>query len=190
MKNIFIKINFIILTSLFINSISYAESYVAVKDKNYKFFESAKDGDIESLKKWLDDKKFNINKTDSKGYTALIYSAYYGKLNAVNYLLDQGADPCIEDKRGNTALLGAIFKGNIAIATKLMFKKCGINQTNNAGQTPMMYASLFGRKEIAKKLLENGANIKLKDSMGNDALTLAESQGNDEMVNIIKKSEK
>lgn len=184
------KLNYIIFFILLITFKVSAQNDTALKDEDHNFFESAKTGNMELIKKWVEIKKININKADSQGYTALIYSAYYGKEQAVDYLLFQGADPCIKDKRGNSALLGAIFKGNLKIAAKLINAKCSVGQTNNAGQTPLMYATLFGRKEIVKKLIEKGADTKTKDVMGFDALKLAEGQGNEEMINIIKKSEK
>ncbi|UYL10186.1 ankyrin repeat domain-containing protein [Bdellovibrio sp. SKB1291214] len=165
-------------------------SCTALAEGNTPYFESAKSGDIQALGDYLSTHKSEINAVDEKGYTALIYAAYYGQEQAVTYLLKKGADPCVKDKRGNTATLGAIFKGHLGIAKTLLKSKCGVNDANEIGQTPLMFASLFGRNEIAKELLKSGADQSKKDINGNTATSLAEGQGNEEMLNILGRKSK
>lgn len=164
--------------------------YSSVSLADSTLFDAAKSGDVSALKSQLATNKIEINSADEKGYTALIYAAYHGQEEAVNFLLKKGADPCVKDKRGNTATLGAIFKGHLKIAKLLLHTKCGVNDANEVGQTPLMFASLFGRTEIAKELIKSGADTKKKDSQGNTASSLAEGQGNDEMLNILNEKSK
>ena len=129
----------------------------------------------------------NINVSDNKGYTPLIYAAYFGHEGMVDFLLDSGANACMKDKRGNTALMGAIFKGNAKIAFRLLKSDCAIDQNNNADQTALMYATLFGRKDIAEKLIVKGAKIATQDANGNSAMSLAQDQFNHEMIALLEK---
>jgi uncharacterized protein len=129
----------------------------------------------------------NINVSDKKGYTPLIYAAYFDHEGMVNFLLQNGANACMKDNRGNTALMGAIFKGNIKIAFRLLESECDIDQNNNADQTALMYATLFGRKQIAEQLIEKGAKIAAQDLNGNSAMSLAQDQFNQEMITILEK---
>lgn len=128
----------------------------------------------------------DLNVQDNKGYTPLIFAAYYGHTEMVNLLLENKANPCIKDARGNTALMGAIFKGNISVAYKLMNSDCVVNQKNNANQTALMYAALFDRQEIAKKLIEKGEAVSDTDINGNSAIEVAQKQFNDKMVEVLK----
>ncbi|EQC51580.1 ankyrin repeat domain-containing protein [Bacteriovorax sp. DB6_IX] len=131
--------------------------------------------------------KGNLNIQDEKGYTPLIFAAYYGNEEMVELLLKNKANPCVKDKRGNTALMGAIFKGNLSIAYKLMNSECAIHQKNNANQTALMYASLFNRKELARELIAKGQNPKFKDNHGVSAIDVAKKQYNNEMVELLTK---
>lgn len=160
-----------------------AAGYVAARDQNAPLFDAAKSGNVKELRAAL--KSRSVNAQDEKGYTALIYAAYYGNEEAVNLLLKQGADPCVRDKRGNTATLGAIFKGHLGIARTLMKSSCAVTAKNDAGQTPLMFASLFGRISILKDLLAKGAKPEETDQLGNSAISLAETQGNEEALKVL-----
>jgi ankyrin repeat protein len=131
----------------------------------------------------------NVNVQDGKGYTPLIYSAYFGHDELVDFLLEKGANACIKDNRGNTALMGAIFKGNVNIAFRLLKSECDIDQNNNADQTALMYATLFGREKIAEELIAKGASIEVQDTNGNSAKSLAQDQFNQEMIALLEKYE-
>ncbi|SMF57063.1 ankyrin repeat domain-containing protein [Pseudobacteriovorax antillogorgiicola] len=127
-----------------------------------------------------------LNVQDQKGYTPLIFAAYYGHEQLITFLLGHGADPCLKDTRGNTALMGAIFKGNLKIAYQLMKTPCVIEQRNHADQTPLMFATLFGRKDIAKALIKQGAAVDAQDNQGRTARSLAVDQNNSEMLELLE----
>jgi ankyrin repeat protein len=129
----------------------------------------------------------NVNVSDDKGYTPLIYAAYFGHEGLVDFLLNNGANACIKDKRGNTALMGAIFKGQVKIAFRLLKSECDVDQNNNANQTALMYATLFGRKQIAENLIAKGAKLEAQDANGNSAMSLAQDQFNQEMIALLEK---
>ena len=50
-----------------------------------------------------------INSRDSDNNTSLMIAAFYGKMEAVNYLLDKGADPSLKDKFGRNSLHSASY---------------------------------------------------------------------------------
>ncbi len=132
----------------------------------------------------------DLNIQDEKGYTPLIFAAYYGHASMVDILLSAGANPCTEDKRGNTALMGAIFKGNLKIAYRLIRSDCDVDQRNNSNQTALMYASLFDREELVEKLVEHGAEVEAIDNQGNTAIGLATKQGNLKMANLLEENKR
>jgi len=115
------------------------------------YFAAARVGDTEVLREFSQ-AGFPLDLKSSKGYTALMIATYNGKGAAVDYLLQRGADACIEDRRGNTALMAAIFRGEFAIARTLMKQDCDTAQTNKAGHSAADFARVFGRERMAQLL--------------------------------------
>lgn len=163
-------------TAAFAADADYAVAPAEIKTQlDGYLFDAARRGDTAMLGEFISS-GYDLNRTDGKGYTALILAAYNGRKDAVNQLLGAGADPCAEDKRGNTALLGAIFKGEVMIARQLMRAECAPNHRNHAGQTPAMYAALFQRAEILEDLRQRGADMQARDAAGNSVQSLARGE--------------
>jgi uncharacterized protein len=179
--------NFLMVNSLAVNAeeSSYAPTGVANKVIEL-VVKAAKENNQELISKYVE-LGGDLNVADNKGYTPLIFAAYFGHEGMADFLLKKGANACTKDKRGNTALMGAIFKGNVKIAFRLLKSECDIDQNNNANQTALMYATLFGRKEIAEKLIVKGAEIEAQDANGNSATSLAQDQFNREMIALLEK---
>jgi hypothetical protein len=53
------------------------------------------------------------------------------------------------------------------------------------GMTPLLYASKWNNFELIKLLVENGANINIRAKDGNTALTIAETNGNNEIYTYL-----
>lgn len=153
-----------------------AEDSVALKAQlqNY-YFDAARRGDVQMLDSFIE-AGYSLGTQDSKGYTALILTAYHGHAAAVERLLTAGADACTQDQRGNTALMGAIFKGEVQIARRLLSVDCNPDQRNGAGQTAAMYAGLFKRVELLDALAAKGADLHAEDPVGNSATRLANGE--------------
>lgn len=77
---------------------------VSVRCQN-DFLKSAQDGDLQEMKKVLAANKLDVNVTDSFGWTALMCAAHAGRVQTINYLLQQGADATLrENSSGMTAV--------------------------------------------------------------------------------------
>ena len=87
-----------------------------------------------------------IDIKDNRGATPLKLAAAFGKIEAVNYLLDKGADPCIRDQSGRNSLHAAAHGGNVAIITKMLSLGLDVNSKDIRGHTPY---------KIAKKIRQN-----------------------------------
>lgn len=65
--------------------------------------------------------------------TPLLLAASEGRLDAVRYLLDQGADVNARDERGRSALTEAAFYDNIAVVKELILRGADLNAVSDEG---------------------------------------------------------
>lgn len=87
----------------------------------------------------------NVNSRGASG-PPLFLAAGEGKLNAVRYLLDEGADVNLRGEHGNTALTEATFYGHVSVIKELVMRGADVNVISTNG-TPLDIA--VGRNNVA-----------------------------------------
>jgi len=85
--------------------------------------------------------------------TPLFLAAGEGRLDAVRYLLDQGADVNARDGRGRTALTEATFYGNALVIKELILRGADVNVLSDEG-TPLDIA-INARHDAIVELLKH-----------------------------------
>jgi ankyrin repeat protein len=95
------------------------------------------------------------------GWTALMYAARQGSLEAARALADGGADLNAADPDGTPALTFAIINGHYDLAALLAGKGADVNQPDRAGATPLYsavdmhtLATSFGRPVLPRAVTE------------------------------------
>ncbi|MBX9831122.1 ankyrin repeat domain-containing protein [Candidatus Babeliales bacterium] len=104
-------------------------------DENYRTISKPSGTDLVSSR------KFEINRQNDGGRTALHIAASNKKLDIVNYLLEQGADPNIEDKQGKTLLhmlLNNPTTEVLPIIDAVLTKNPDVNKPTTDNQTPLI----------------------------------------------------
>jgi len=149
-------------------------------------FEAARSGNIPQLKAMFALDADTINKENHSGHTPLIIAAYNNQLQAVNFLLENGADVSSQFDQGS-ALHGAAFKGYLEVVKVLVNYKAKVNEKDSNGTTPLIYATLFSHNEIAKLLVEKGGDPTIKDNTGQSALTYAKQLKNEVLLHLFMK---
>ncbi len=106
--------------------------------------------------------------------------AVYAHVEAVQFLLDHGADINILDNLGRSALeyaAGALNWSKTSKAeqvVKLIIQAgADVNVKSTLGHTPLIWAARAGNLKITKLLIEKGANVDDTDNDGNNALHYA-----------------
>ena len=87
-------------------------------------------------------------------------AARYGKLNALKYLVEHGAD--IDNNwmvMGQTPLFFAISNNNLDCVEYLLSKGANIEATDSTKRTPLMYAMCNLNNKLAEIILRHGANV-------------------------------
>lgn len=150
-----------------------------------EWFDAARAGRVDILRA-LHDAHYPIDARNQSGYTAAVLAAYDEQPEALDYLLEAGANACLADRHGNTALMGAIYKGHADIARRLLRAGCPIDQANNNGETALAFAVLFGRSSLLADLAHAGARLDSRDAQGQTPMAIAIKQGNQEMVTALR----
>lgn len=137
----------------------------------------------------------------SVGDTALIVAARLGHEAAVDYLLDNGADPALANPHGDTPLGVAAEQGHARIVSLILAKgvdpdegrrsvpsfssmavKIHRDQDRN---TPLIKAAQGGHKEAVRVLLEAKSDPNIRGFAGKTALYWAVERGHGDVVGLL-----
>ena len=99
------------------------------------------------------------------GWTALMYAARQGSLDAARALIEFGADMNVADEDGTPALTFAIINGHYDVAALLADKGADVNQPDRTGATPLYsavdmhtLATSFGRPALAPAVTDGSVD--------------------------------
>ena len=115
-----------------------------------------------------------VNATNKQYCTALMFASVKGNIDAMNVLLNTGANRNIQDADGNTWLHYAVF-GDCSKEVLQVVIDLGaeVNATNKHNTTALMVASMKGNVDAIMVLLDAGANQAIEDVYGNTWLHYA-----------------
>ncbi|KIH52953.1 ankyrin repeat protein [Ancylostoma duodenale] len=100
-----------------------------------RFLKEAENGNVDFLKTALEDDPSLLSVTDEDGYTALHRAAYNNHLDAVSFLLEQGANAEARTKQGWTPLHSAANWGNYEIIGRLITHGVDVNARSSGSVT-------------------------------------------------------
>ena len=105
----------------------------------------------------------NLDDQDDNGNTALLHAINNENTDIVELLLDNGADPTIQNNNGETALIMAITipppRGAGIIDLLLDNEEMMPDDQFDNGETALMIASNYGHTDIVKLLIQYGMAI-------------------------------
>ena len=116
------------------------------------------DGDMELLEDLLE-AGVNVNAVTSgiTGYTLLHEAADAGNVEAIDFLIANGADTEPMSTAGVTPLLLAIGGGHEDAALALINGGAEVNRPDGNGTTPLTYARALGQSRVVAELRAGGA---------------------------------
>lgn len=125
---------------------------------------AAKKNNQPALEKIIDSRQVEVDGTDYFGWSALMYSCYYGHHEVARRLLLAGAHADLADLDHMSSLIWASGRGHPeCVGTLLQLGKAKVNQADKCGTSPLIWACRRGHAQVAAILLKNGANV---DSIG------------------------
>ena len=128
----------------------------------------------------------NPNAKDEGNFQPLIFAVNFGAIEIVRLLLEAGAEPNISNE-GSTVLATAAMNGYTRIATMLLEAGARVDDRYGNGPTPLMNAVFMNYTDTVEALLNYDPVFFLENSDGMTALSIAQSQGNAQLVELLFK---
>jgi cytohesin len=126
-------------------------------------------GDLAEVKRLVIDCGIDPNK-GVNGRTPLREAAAWGHPEVVEFLLEHGADPNIQDNNGGTPLHVAAWNGHREVVELLLEHGANPNVQDDDGDTPLHLAAKNNYREVVELLLEHGADPNIRNNEGDTPL--------------------
>ncbi len=176
---------------------AYYKNHDAVQmiRKHYQkldIFEAVSVGDNKTVLDIVKTNPDQINAHSKDGFTPLGLASFFGQLELVKVLLNNGADPNIasQNQLMVTPLHSACATSNFEIAQILIRNNAEVNAKQMQGVTPLHSAVHNGHLKLVKLLLENGANTGSKMDDGQTPVSMAKEKGIKEIIELLRNGEK
>ncbi|UNK19347.1 ankyrin repeat domain-containing protein [Paenibacillus sp. N3/727] len=159
-------------------------------------FQVVQSDEASRLKDILESHPQLANTENGDGLTPLGYAAHFGNKDAVQILLNYGADVVavshskISYIPSNTALHAAIAgERNVDVIRLLLTHNAQTNIFDSNGHT-CLHTAVFhdDNLEIIRLLIEHGADVNARIEGGETALSLAIKQGNNNVAELLRQN--
>ena len=131
-------IGIILSKSTFYFSKANEKVYKVALEKAKTIFESAKNGDILSVREFIES-GIGINARDNNDWTPLLYAIRYNQSETAAFLIERGANINAKTTDGWTPLMMGLKYSSEDISELLIDKGTDINAKNKNGWTPLMF---------------------------------------------------
>src|SRR5262245_46532179 len=150
-----IGVRAIAFVSTMVMSLAIVSNLPKFKERRQRYFVSAATtGSVPRLQ-LLHLAGANVNSRGAGG-PPLLLAAGEGRLNAVRYLLDEGADVNLRGQYGHTALTEATFYGHLPVIKELVMHGADVNAISSDG-TPLDIAISRNDPSVIELLKHYGA---------------------------------
>jgi len=147
-----------------------------------QFYQPIREGNTTAVRALI--KQQGTAVTDSRRQTPLMLAAAFGTVEAMQALIDAGADVNAVSASGLTAL--HLSAGDIRKASLLVQHGANVNARSQMGRTPLIVASsTHGASAVVRLLLEKGADIQAGDTLGLTSLISAAAANDTTSVKLL-----
>jgi ankyrin repeat protein len=114
-----------------------------------------------------------------------MYASENGDAEAVQMLLEHGADPSSKPSYAPNALISASKRGSYEVSVILLEYGALIDDKDENGLTALMYSAAYNFSDLTELFLDNGADPSVKDGFGSDALIIASYYDSYESAKVL-----
>ena len=150
----------------------------------FGLFEASQNGDVDIVKKLLDEGESDVNYVWMRGLTPLLVASQEGHVDVVRELVERGADINKADDVRCSPLCAASKNGHLEVVKLLLEKGASVEGEN--GDIALMWANWRAKPEIISLLLEKGADVNANDNGHLSALMVASRFGGIYAVEAVK----
>ena len=137
-------------------------------DFGFDLIRHAEEGDIARME---EDLAAGADIEFGSGETPVTASARNGRLEALKFLVERGADPYRKTKSGNNALLNAAWRRQTEVVRYLVDDlKFDVNSRDALGWSALYYAILHNQPEMLMYFLEHDADVNIMTRQGETCL--------------------
>ena len=115
-------------------------------------------------------------------------AVWRGNTEAVQTLLDEGAEVNTKDAEGNPILREAVWREHTEIVRLLVESGADVNARDVEGNPILREAVWRGHTEIVRLLVESGADVNARDAEGNSILHEAIWRGHADIEAILREA--
>ena len=146
-------------------------------------------GDISAIRFLVSNNDIPVDVRGQGGRTPLSVAAMFGHIEAIDALLDLGADINAPDATGNSPLIYVVRRGQADAVEHLIRRRADINKANLMDEAPVMLAVRLGYQDIFHTLASYGANLMSTNTQGwtllHTAISYSEVTDRVGMIEII-----
>ncbi len=166
-----------------------AIALIREKKKSLDLYEAASIGDLERVQHHLKVSPESIDSYSNDGFTPLGLACYFGHLEIVKFLTNNGAD--VNKASSNSfhvaPLHSATAISNFEITEYLLANGANVNVRQQSGVTPLHSAAHNGQPKIAQLLIEHGADINARTDDGKTPFDMAVEKGYVETAELLRR---
>ena len=151
-------------------------------------FDCARKGNTRRMNVLIGMQPDTINSRNENDFTPLTIAGYWGQIEAVEFLLRNGADINANSPEG-PVIVAAAYRGDSALVQLLLIKKPKLELGNPDGITALMYAVIENHFGVASTLIKQGAKKTTRSKAGLTAYDYAVMSGNKKMMEILSEKE-
>ncbi|XP_046335601.2 serine/threonine-protein phosphatase 6 regulatory ankyrin repeat subunit A-like [Haliotis rufescens] len=124
-------------------------------------------GNAVIVQELLQMKTFEINGRGGKGWTAVMFAAFYGQTEIFDILVKSGAKISLTDNNNDGCLILAAAEGHVDIVRRLLAEtSVDVNGRGRRGCTPLLVAAHGGHTEVFQLLLSHRGDLAVVDENG------------------------